>query len=169
MSRAKWTKARNIKVTRKSDGKEMIFTSISGAAKALDINVGIIRASLEKPFHYTHQADYPRDKFGRIIVGAKYCPFDFEYVYPDPMITLYPDSSELASQNCYSMTQAANFLHIPKQRLYALKEHATIGEPCDKPITDPMTGVVWLVVFNTKEGLSVQGASNWRKNKVAEV
>jgi hypothetical protein len=32
-----------------------------------------------------------------------------------------------------------------------------------------MTGVVWLVVFNTKEGLSVQGASNWKKDKVAEV
>lgn len=162
-----YTKNKQLKVTRKSDGKEMIFPSVHAASEALDVSIAVIRASLKNPFHYTHQADYPRDKFGRILVGAKYCPFDFEYVYPDPMITLYPDSSELASQNCYSMTQAANFLHIPKQRLYNLRKTAVIGEPCDKPITDPMTGVVWLVVFNTAEGVKLSGINNW-KNK-AEV
>lgn len=160
-----YTKNKQLKVTRKQDGKELFFNSVKDASLALDVSIPIIRRALKNPFHYSHQGDYPRDRFGRIIVGARYCAYDFEYVYPDPMITLYPDSSELASQNCYSMTQAANFLHIPKQKLYTLKETAVVGEPCEKPITDPVTDVTWLVVFNTLEGVNISGLNNW-KSKV---
>jgi hypothetical protein len=163
-----YTKNKQLKVTRKQDGKELFFPSVKAASEALDISIAVIRTSLKKPFHYSHQADYPRDKFGRILVGAKYCPFDFEYVYPDPMITLYPDSEELSSQSCYSMTQAANFLHIPKQRLYLLKKDAVVGEPCDKPITDPVTDVTWLVVFNSLESVQLSGISNWKNNRAEE-
>lgn len=160
-----YTKNKQLKVTRKQDGKELFFTSVHAASEALGVSVAVIRASLKKPFHYSHQAEYPKDRFGRIIVGARYCPFDFEYVLPEPMITLFPDSEELSSQNCYSMTQAANFLHIPKQKLYLLKKDAVVGEPCDKPITDPVTDVTWLVVFNTLEGVQLSGINNW-KSKV---
>lgn len=163
-----WTKNKQLKVTRKQDGKELFFTSVKAASDALGVSVAIIRASLKKPFHYTHQADYPRDKFGRVLVGSRYCAYDFEYVLPKAMITLFPDSAELTSQECYSMTQAANFLHIPKQRLYLLKNKAVVGEPCDVPITDPVTDVTWLVVFNTLDGVQLSGINNWKKNKAEE-
>ena len=163
-----WTKNKQLKVTRKQDGKEMIFPSVKLASEALDVSMDIIRASLKNPFHYTHRMDLPKDRFGRILVGAKYCAYDFEYVLPEPMITLFPDSSELASQNCYSMTQAANFLHISKQKLYDMKKTAVVGEPCEKVIVDFTTDVAWLVVFNSLEGAKVTGTSNWKRDKEVE-
>ena len=163
-----WTKNKQLKVIRKVDGKEMIFPSVKAASEALDVSVDIIRASLKNPFHYTHRSDLPKDRFGRIMVGARYSAYDFEYVLPEPMITLFPDSAELSSQNCYSMTQAANFLHISKQKLYDMKKTAIVGEPCANPIIDFTTDIAWLVVFNTLDGAKVVGTSNWKKDKTGE-
>lgn len=157
-----YTKVRKIIAINKETNERMAFDSINKAADALGIGEHVVRESLHNPFHYSHKDGRPKDRFGRILLNAKYLPFEFEYEYPDtPLLTLWPDDSDLMSIDCYTMTQACRSINVNKRVLYALKKKAVIEEPTD-PIMDPITGVWWYVVFHTLEG-SGAGVCNFKK------
>lgn len=59
---------KTILVTRKSDGKQREYDSISACSRDLGIAKSIISRAINNPFHYAHRYGYKKNKDGSISI-----------------------------------------------------------------------------------------------------
>ena len=64
---------KKILVTRKSDGKQREYDSISQASADLGISKSVISRAVNQPFHYSHRYGYRKNKDGTRSSHSKYC------------------------------------------------------------------------------------------------
>ena len=142
---------KKILVTRKSDGKQREYSSISDAAKDLGVSRAIISRAINNTFHYSHRYGYRKNKDGTISIHAKYIEYDFELIDMPPVAELWCESDpDLPPFKAKSHGKAIKMLGCSKSTYYKRMHEAVIGEPHSLPIMDK-EGRDWLVVFHTKE------------------
>ena len=142
---------KKVLVTRKSDGKQREYDTISEASRDLGIARSVISRACNSTFHYAHRYGYKRNKDGTISIHTKYIEYDFEYIGNDPVAELWCDSDpEVPVFKASSHTKAINMLGCSKATYYKRMKECEVGQPHPLPIMDK-EGRYWLVVFNTKE------------------
>ena len=142
---------KKILVTRKSDGKQREYDSISQASADLGISKSVISRAVNQPFHYSHRYGYRKNKDGTISIHSKYCEYDFELIEGQPVAELWCETDpDLPPFKAMSHGKALKMLGCSKATYYKRMHECEIGQPHPLPIMD-REGRQWLVVFNTKE------------------
>ena len=142
---------KKILVTRKSDGKQREYDTISEASSDLGIARSVISRAVNNAFHYSHRYGYKKNKDGTISIHSKYCEYDFELIEGEPVSELWCETDpDLPPFKAKSHSKAINMLGCSKATYYKRMHEAKIGEAHPVPIMD-REGRQWLVVFNQKE------------------